>query len=181
VEEASENKKSRRRALPSRPGRRRGMIEQNSPFLPAASLAGALMLYGSVACASGLELPVPSVTIYPGDVIGESLLVEKSFSLRPGQNLPVHKSRDELIGKVAKRTLLPGKPIPLNSTREVETVRQGKPVAIVFQAGGLTITGQAIPLQSGRVGDLLSLRNMDSGTTIKGIVQADGTVRVSSP
>jgi flagella basal body P-ring formation protein FlgA len=182
VEEGSKNKKSRRRALPSRPGRRRGMIEQSSPFLPIAGLAGALMLCGSVACASGLELPVPSVTIYPGDVIGDSLLVDKTFSLRPGQdNLPVHKSRDELIGKVAKRTLLPGKPIPLNSTREVETVRQGKPVAIVFQAGGLTITGQAIPLQSGRAGDLLSLRNMDSGATIKGIVQADGTVRVSGP
>ena len=54
-------------------------------------------------------------------------------------------------------------------------------MTVVFQAGNLTITGQAIALQGGRVGDFLSLRNADSGKVIKGIVQADGTVRVSDP
>jgi flagella basal body P-ring formation protein FlgA len=181
VEEGSKNQKSRRRALPSRLGRRRGMIERSSSFLPVSGFAGALVIYGSLACAAGLEVPVPNITIYPGDVIGETLLVDKTFTVQAGQNWPVYKSRDELVGKIARRTLLPGKPIPLNSTREVDVISQGRPVVIVFQAGGMTITGQAVPLQSGRVGDVLSLRNVDSGATIKGIVQADGTVRVSGP
>ena len=157
------------------------MIEQSSSFLPAAGFAGALLICGSLASAAGLEVPVPNITIYPGDVIGDNLLVDKSFAVQTGQNWPVHKSRDELVGKIARRTLLPGKPIPLNSTREAETISQGKPVTIVFQAGGLIITGQAIPMQPGRVGDVLSLRNVDSGAMIRGIVQADGTVRVSGP
>jgi flagella basal body P-ring formation protein FlgA len=157
------------------------MIEQGSSFLPAAGLAGALMMCGSLACASGVEVPVPNITIYPGDVIGDSLLVDKNFAVRPGQSWPVYKSRDELVGKVARRTLLPGKPIPLNSTREADVISQGRPVEIVFQSGGLTITGRAMPLQSGRVGDVLSLRNLDSGAMIKGTVQADGTVRVNGP
>jgi flagellar basal body P-ring formation protein FlgA len=158
------------------------MIEQQTTSLiPVATFAGALLMCGSIACAAGLEVPVPNITIYPGDMIGDNLLVEKSFSVQPGQAWPVFKSRGELIGKVARRTLLPGKPIPLNSTREANAVSQGKPVTIVFQSGPLTITGQGMPLQSGSVGDVLSLRNVDSGAMIKGIVQADGTVRVSGP
>jgi len=157
------------------------MIEQSPSFFPAAGFAGALLMCGSLACASALEVPVPTITIYPGDVIGDNLLIDKSFPAQAGENWPVYKSRDSLIGKVARRTLLPGKPIPLNSTRDVEMVRQGRPVTIVFQSGGLTITGQAMPLQSGGIGDVLSLRSVDSGAMIKGIVQADGTVRVSGP
>ncbi len=156
------------------------MLER-SAFFPAASLAGALLFCGSIACAMSIELPVPSTTIYPGDVIGEHLLVDRSFTIPPGENWPVCKGRDGLVGKVARRTLLPGRPIPLNSIREADVVNQGKPVTVVFQAGGLTITGQAVALQAGRVGDILSLRNVDSGQVIKGVVQADGTVRVGGP
>jgi flagellar basal body P-ring formation protein FlgA len=157
------------------------MLERGTFFLPAAALAGALLFYSSIACAVSVELPVPNTTIYPGDVIGDNLLVDRAFTIPPEENWPVHKSRDGLVGKVARRTLLPGRPIPLNSIREADAVGQGKPVTVVFQAGNLTITGQAIALQGGRVGDLLSLRNVDSGQIIKGIVQADGTVRVSGP
>ena len=157
------------------------MIEHSSPFLPAAGLAGALLFCGGLASASGIELPVPTVTIYPGDLISQNLLEDRSFQLRQGENMPVFKERGNLVGKVARRTLAAGKPIPLNSVREADVISQGKAVTIVFQAGGLTITGQAMPLQAGKVGDLLSLRNVDSGAVVKGIVQADGTVRVSGP
>jgi flagellar basal body P-ring formation protein FlgA len=157
------------------------MIERSASLLPAAGFAGALLFCGSLAAAAGVELPVPTITIYPGDLIGETLLTDRSFELAPSETMPVHKQRNGLVGKIARRTLLPGKPIPLNAVTEADVVRQGKPVTIVFQAGGLTISGQAIALTGGRVGDLLSLRNVDSGTVIKGIVQADGTVRVSGP
>jgi flagella basal body P-ring formation protein FlgA len=157
------------------------MLQQSSSFLPAAGFAGALLLGGSLSFAAGIELPVPSVTIYPGDVIGRNLLEDRSFQLRDGEAMAVFRERGNLEGKVARRTLIAGKPIPLNAVREADVIAQGKPVAIVFQAGGLTITGQGIPLQAGKVGDLLSVRNVDSGTVIKGIVQADGSIRVSAP
>lgn len=155
------------------------MIAPSATFLPAAGLAGALMFCGGLASAADIELPVPTITIYPGDMIGETLLVDRTFPVQPGQDLAVYRQRTGLLGKIARRTLLPGKPIPLNSVREADTISQGKPVTIVFQEGGLTITGRGVTMQAGRVGDLLSLRNADSGAVIKGIVQADGTVRVS--
>ena len=157
------------------------MIEYATPVLPTAGFAGALLIGASLASAAGLELPVPKITIYPGDVIGQNLLVDKTFAIPSGENWPVHLDRGGLVGKIAKRTLLPGKPIPLNSVREADLITQGKPVTLVFQSGGLTITGRAVALQAGRVGDLLSLRNVDSNTIIKGIVQADGTVNVGGP
>ena len=145
----------------------------------AATIFSVGMLY--MAQAEERVLPVPAVTIYPGDVVANNLLEERTFTPPPGENWSVHKSRHGLVGKVARRTLLPGKPIPLNFVRAVDVVSQGKPVMIVFQAGALTITAQAMPLQSGGVGDVLSLRNIDSGAMVKGVVQADGTVRVGGP
>jgi flagellar basal body P-ring formation protein FlgA len=156
------------------------MIEHGCIF-PASGLAGALLLSGGLVYAAGMELPVPNIAIYPGDVVANNLLEDRTFTAPPGENWPVHKSRHGLVGKVARRTLLPGKPIPLNFVRAVDVVSQGKPVMMVFQAGALTITAQAMPLQSGGVGDVLSLRNIDSGAIVKGVVQADGTVRVSGP
>lgn len=156
------------------------MIEHGCIF-PATGLAGAVLLSGGLVFAAGVDIPVPNVTIYPGDVVANNLLEERPFTQPPGESWPVHKSRQGLVGKVARRTLLPGKPIPLNFVRAADVVSQGKPVMLVFQAGALTITAQAMPLQSGGIGDVLSLRNVDSGAIVKGVVQADGTVRVSGP
>jgi flagella basal body P-ring formation protein FlgA len=110
------------------------MLEHSPSFLPAASFAGAVLMCGSLAAAASMEVPVPNITIYPGDLISQNLLVDRAFTIPPGESWPVHKNREELVGKVARRTLLPGKPIPLNAIREADVISQGKPVTIVFQA-----------------------------------------------
>lgn len=133
------------------------------------------------ALGAGLLLPVPRVTLYPGDSIRPDHLVERAFHPRLPARNAVHQARDGLIGKVARRTLLPGQPIPINAVQDPDLVVQGRIVQIVFQEGGLTITGYAVALQSGGSGDVVSLRNVDSGTIVKGAVRPDGTVRVGSP
>ena len=60
-------------------------------------------------------------------------------------------------------------------------VTQGKTALVVFEAGGLTITANAMALQNGGIGDVVTLRNIDSGTVIKGTVAPDGTVRLAGP
>ena len=52
---------------------------------------------------------------------------------------------------------------------------------VVFETSGLTITTNAMALQNGGIGDVVTLRNVDSGTIIKGTVAADGTVRLGTP
>jgi flagella basal body P-ring formation protein FlgA len=85
-----------------------------------------------------------------------------------------------LDGKVARRTLLPGRMIPTGSVRDAWIVEPGKPVRVVYMQGGLEIALSAIALQAGAAGDVVRLRNADSGSIFAGTVMEDGTVRVSS-
>lgn len=147
--------------------------------IAAFALVVALMV-AAPAHATSVELAVPKITIYPGDTIGADLLTVKTFRERADQ-LPVIRSPDAAVGKVARRTLIAGKPIPLTYLRDAQVVQQGKSVRIVYAEGPLTISGLAIALQSGGVGDLIALRNVDSGSTIRGIAEADGTVRIVAP
>jgi flagella basal body P-ring formation protein FlgA len=67
-------------------------------------IAGLVSFQVPVAAAEGMLLPVPNVTIYPGDIVRESWLVDRDFSAsafppRGG----VIDSRNALIGKIAKR------------------------------------------------------------------------------
>jgi flagella basal body P-ring formation protein FlgA len=81
---------------------------------------------------------------------------------------------------VARRTLLPGRYIPLNSLRDAYIVEQGAPVQVMFVAGALTISATGVTLQPGSAGDLVKVRNIDSGKILSGTVMADGSVRVGA-
>jgi flagellar basal body P-ring formation protein FlgA len=128
--------------------------------------------------AEDIALPVPTVTIYPGDVIEDDKIADRLFIARTVTRGSVIESRNAVVGKVARRTLLPQKPIPANAMRDAYAIAQGKPALLVFKSGGLIITSTAIALQNGSAGDSISARNADSGIVIKGTVQADGTIRV---
>ena len=145
----------------------------------ATALGIVAMLAASAAFAADVRiLPVPRLTIYPGDTIAANLIVARNFPAALVGNAAAVEAREALVGKVAKRTLLPGYPIPLNAVAEPDVVTRGTPVQVVFQEGGLTITTYASPLQSGGVGAVIGVRNVESGLTIHGVVQPDGTVRV---
>jgi flagellar basal body P-ring formation protein FlgA len=147
------------------------------------------LLAAAVLCLSGplqagptqVQLPVPRVTIYPGQVIEKTMLVDRAFRTNGTDPVQAIPSSDTLIGKVAKQTLLPGKPIYQDALREPHAVTQGQATLMIFQAGALTITASAIALQSGATGDVVSVRNPDSGRVIKGTVGEDGAVHVSDP
>ncbi|TIO47611.1 MAG: flagella basal body P-ring formation protein FlgA, partial [Mesorhizobium sp.] len=46
--------------------------------------------------------------------------------------------------------------------------------------GALTISAAGVTLQPGAAGDLIKIRNVDSGKIISGTVMADGTIRVGA-
>jgi flagella basal body P-ring formation protein FlgA len=52
---------------------------------------------------------------------------------------------------------------------------------VVFEHGGLTITTNALALQNGGLGDVVSLRNLDSGAIIKGTVASNGSIQLDAP
>jgi flagellar basal body P-ring formation protein FlgA len=127
---------------------------------------------------AAIPLPVPKVTIYPGDMIAADALHERMFVARSVARATVVESHEALVGKVARRTLLLNQPIAVNAIRDPFVIAQGKQAFLVFKTDGLTITSGAIALQNGGVGDIVSARNADSGIVVRGIVQSDGSIRV---
>jgi flagellar basal body P-ring formation protein FlgA len=141
-----------------------------------AILFAAAILFCSPLAAEQRPLPVPAQVIYPGDKITNAMLEDSQEGGAPPPN--VLADRADIVGKVAKRTLLPGRPIAAIAVEEARAVSMGALVSLVYQADGLSIvtTGQA--LQNGYAGQLVQARNLDSGIVVTGIVQPDGSIRL---
>lgn len=141
-------------------------------------LAALVALAGAPAAMAQQMLPSPAMVIYPGDIISDSMLVDvDSRDLARGGG-PAIEKRAELIGKAARRTLLPGAAISPAFVESPRAVANGASVRVIYQDGGLTIAASASAMQSGAVGDTVKLRSADSGLTISGVIQPDGSVRV---
>jgi flagella basal body P-ring formation protein FlgA len=153
------------------------------PAVRNAALAAAALLLGlwttAAFAAQLVSLPVPIATIYPGSIIEAGQLTERTY-IRSQIGSGYIDDPGALVGKVARRTLLPEHPIPAIAIDEVDLVTRGSSVQLVFQQAGLLITAYAAPLEDGSVGDVIRVRNIDSGAVVMGVVQRDGTVRVGA-
>ena len=129
---------------------------------------------------AGEVVLIPNRVIYPGETLVLGAL--RQVTLVPGKRKPdaVATRAEELDGRIAKRTLLPGHYIPVNAIRQPWVVEQGAPVQVIFAAGSLMISATAVTLEPGSTGDLVKVRNIDSGKIFSGTVMADGTIRVGA-
>jgi len=123
---------------------------------------------------------VPVRVIYPGETVTADMLREAAFNNPNVSIASFAVLPQDAEGKVTRRTLLPGRMIPTASLREPYAVEAGKPVEVQYVQGALTISLTAVSLQPGAIGDMIKLRNVDSGVTFSGVILADGTVRVSA-
>ena len=141
-------------------------------------LAAGLAATAQDARTTDLAPPTPSVVIYPGDIIRSDMLSDLPAGSARGVG-PFAETRSAVIGKMARRTLLPGGAIPLAAIDFPRLVVNGGEVKLVYIDGGLTISAVGMALQDGAAGDFVKVRNGDSGVTVTGVVQPDGAVRVS--
>lgn len=145
-----------------------------------AAAAGLALVSCAVQALAQETVLIPNRVIYPGETISADAL--KEVALKPGKQAPeaVAVTLAELEGKVARRTLLTGRYIPLSSLREAYLVERGAAVEVVFVSGSLTISASAVTLEPGSAGDLVKVRNIDSGKILSGTVMADGSIRVGA-
>ncbi|MCY6382395.1 flagellar basal body P-ring formation chaperone FlgA [Hoeflea prorocentri] len=120
---------------------------------------------------------IPKGIIYPGQIVEPHML-----EIVPVTNRNIRRdyasSMEQVAGMITRRTLLPGRVIPVSSVREPYAVERGSVVTMVFSRDGLTITAPGSPLNNGMVGDFVRVRNVGTGVTVSGTVMADGTIRV---
>jgi flagella basal body P-ring formation protein FlgA len=141
------------------------------------ALAASLWL-ASAAFAQDVSPPTPRIVIYPGDVIGEDMLSDLPDGVAKGVG-PFAETHSAVIGKMARRTLLPGQAIPMAAVDNPRLVNNGAEVKLIFIDAGLTIVTVGSAMQDGKAGDFVRVRNDDSGLMVTGVVQSDGAVLVS--
>ncbi|WP_026613220.1 flagellar basal body P-ring formation chaperone FlgA [Ensifer aridi] len=131
----------------------------------------------SAASAEPPTAVIPKQTIYPGEALDASML-EVVDVTNPDLRDGYVRSLEEIQGKVTKRTLLPGRVILVSALREQYAVERGSTIRLVFNNGGLMITAAGSPLQDAAIGELIRVRNIDTGVIVSGTVMADGTIHV---
>jgi flagellar basal body P-ring formation protein FlgA len=145
-------------------------------------LKAAVILFAAacatVSLAQEALVPTPKAVIYPGDIILDEMLVDVPNVARDGSG-PFVTSRSLIVGKAARLTLLPGHAIPFSGVSNRKLVSNGAEVKLVFSEGDLVIMTTGSALQDGSIGDIVRVRNDDSGVTVSGAVQPDGSVQVS--
>lgn len=120
---------------------------------------------------------VPTRVIYPGETVSADQVNVVDVT-NPNLSGGYARTKEEVVGMVTKRTLLPGRTIPVASLREAFAVKRGGSVRLTFAIGNMLISASGTPLTDALVGDVIKVRNIDSGTIVSGTVMADGTVQV---
>ncbi len=118
--------------------------------------------------------------VYPGQTIQAGALQVVPVMNHNRDLATVATAVEQIDGKITRRTLLPGHYIPLSAVHDAYTVEQGAAVQVFYVNGGLTISATAVTLEPGSTGDVIKVRNMDSGSVFSGIVMANGTIRVGA-
>lgn len=140
-----------------------------------------LLCFVTVSASAVERVVVSTRTIYPGQMIENSDL--KIVVVRNPNKVRYAVVRDPyaLIGKIAARTILPGRYIPVTaSTQKPKLIKAGKPTRVRLLAGSLAITMISLPLSDGSIGQSIRLRNPASGKIFSGIVLEDGSVQVGA-
>ncbi|KJC36858.1 flagellar basal body P-ring formation chaperone FlgA [Bradyrhizobium sp. LTSP857] len=153
----------------------------NRVGLIARGLAAALLVLVSarLAAADERRLPVPAVSIRAGDLIRDDMITERAFAPNVLGVAMFIEGRQVLVGRMARRALLPGQPIPTNAVEDPWTIARGAMVKVVVEDSGLSIVTYGAAMQAGAPGALITVRNTDTGVIIRAIVQPDGTVKVA--
>ncbi len=120
---------------------------------------------------------VPKETIYPGEPIAESKL-EVVPVTNPNLGGGYASELSEVTGMLSTKTLLPGRTIPVAMLKKPYTITRGSKLRLVVSVGNLTISAGGSPMDDANVGDVIRVRNLDSGQIVNGTVMADGTVQV---
>lgn len=137
--------------------------------------------FASRAAAEPVPFLVPTRTVYPGQDISMGRLEIRHFRASYGATLRAVKQHHQVQGKVAAKTLVPMRPILLKHVREPHVVQAGTRSKLIFSKGNLTITTLVTALQSGSPGDLIRVRNVDSGKRLIARVRPDGVLEVERP
>lgn len=84
----------------------------------------------------------------------------------------------DIVGLEARVTLYPGRPIMIGDVGPPALVDRNEIVRLVFRSGALSILTEGRALDRAAAGERIRIMNIDSRTTIVGVLMDDKTVEV---
>jgi flagella basal body P-ring formation protein FlgA len=128
-----------------------------------------------------VSIQVPVVVaarnIAPGAVLGpEDLAVRQKDISAAGE--ATLRGLSDAIGKRTRWQLSGGVPVRREYLEDPEALKRGDTVLIEAETGAVRITGKGVALQSGRVGETVTVRSQLSGKEMAGVLAAGRVVRV---
>ncbi|WP_234901848.1 flagellar basal body P-ring formation chaperone FlgA [Agrobacterium rubi] len=144
----------------------------------ALALTASLMVFSPQAAFSQQKhAVVPTGTIFPGETITRERVTEV---LVTNPNLAPGYADDAklVIGKVSKRTLVAGRTITVADLRDPFAVQRGAAIRITYSMGGMNLSASGTAIEDAMAGEVVRVRNRDTGVTITGTAMENGTVEV---
>lgn len=86
---------------------------------------------------------------------------------------------DEVEGLEAARALEVNEVLTEKSLERPTLMRRGSPIVLVYESGSLRVETPGVAEEGGKVGDLIQVKNPDSGKLLRGFVLDGRTVRVN--
>lgn len=160
----------------------RRLQKRNVLRLLASGALAALPAFAAVAGPSQdakVYAIVPTAVIYPGQTISSGQIKRVEVT-NPNLSGDYASDYNQVQGMITKSTLLPEHAIYVSSLREPFAVSQGQQVRLIYSTGSLQITALGMPLQDGSIGEMIRVRNTDSGLTVSGTILGPGIVQVVS-
>ena len=116
---------------------------------------------------------VASRTIRANSIIAETDLQVAAADIPDGFSRPA-----DVVGQEARVAIYAGRPILAGDIGPPALVTRNQIVRVTFEGAGLSISTEGRALERGAVGDRVRLMNLSSRSTLSGMLQPDGTVRV---
>ncbi len=121
------------------------------------------------------KVAVAGRKIERGEIIGVKDVVYNEKNVLALNKVPIF---EEDLPLLADKVFIKGEILDMRYTKDVPTVIKGQIVKAYSIVGGVTVSVLAQALEHGYVGNVISVKNLDNGSIIKGTVQQDGTVIV---
>jgi len=126
--------------------------------------------------ARGRPVLVLTRTLRRGDVVAP-----EDLEVRSGQGAAKgHTDPSQVVGKQLARTLRAGSTLSPRDLESVPLVERGDLVRIVARVGGVVASTMGKSLETGGVGDLVRVENLQSGRLLTGTLQEGGVVEIAA-
>ncbi|MBF0422201.1 MAG: flagellar basal body P-ring formation protein FlgA [Magnetococcales bacterium] len=126
-----------------------------------------------------LRLPVVKKVVQRGQKLGPGDMEWRTLVL-PRSIPDLVRDPGEIVAQVATRRVNPGEALQGSWFERPMDIERGEQVRVLAGGSGFMIESLAVALDSGRVGDLIQLRNPDTQIRYEARISAPGTARIGT-